>query len=366
MRSEIETILAVEKKNSKNSLFRCIFEKRDYPGLYPTKKQKGASPKLYLLYQRRVCNHSTEALQIAHSIANRITLSKSKKEIERLKRPEAIKDGSILGQTKIQFMNLTSEGKASLEDYQDLFKQNSPQGVTIDKKDTKIIFYYLYHATEEIFFKDSLPRLKSNTRYETVKFYAAQVYNRYIKEKGGSRFKREVILQSEHKLGIKWFMNQFVKLAESEDGFTYGQWVNLCKLDNGRIYVNELLFQMHLLWIKWINENKQCVEVNAIPDVNDEYLPRRISDLLHLFFEEYLTKRAIKHFQKEILLPLRKGDIGLTWFKYVLSKPVYVIPSLTDNEWEELLVGERGINIAYERRFQMNLLLSNLYKNKVK
>ena len=67
--SEIRRLIGTEPKDSRQQLFECIREERDYPGLYPFKKQPGASPEFYEFYQREIRMANISGLAAARKLA---------------------------------------------------------------------------------------------------------------------------------------------------------------------------------------------------------------------------------------------------------------------------------------------------------
>jgi hypothetical protein len=205
---------------------------------------------------------------------------------------------------------------------------------------------------------------RSTSRDKQLSYYGAQIYNYYLSEKGRERFIREVPLQISRKISTSWLRGRFVQLAESKEGFTYGHWSNLCKLSDGRIFVAELLFELRLLWTQWIHENRDSVR--APPLVNGrsfDGLSQKLRESTEAMFRDYVNRRGSDRFHRDILLRLRKRKIGLAWLKKKLVGPVSTnIQPLSEEEWEEFMVGDEGEDGVVSKTFQLHLALANLYR----
>lgn len=364
LRSDIESLVGSEGKNPQYSLFRCILEKRDYLNLYPEGREKGTTPKLFALYQTRICSHSIKALQTAYKLAKEVTAPVTGKELKRLHRPEAFGEERIRNQVKSSIIRMAERGELTLNNYLDLFPIKDGQGVAVEWDGWNLIRFYLHHTNE-----DDGPKGITASEDRIIPnfflYYAGSIYSHYISEKGRERFHREVLGQMKFdKIGGEWLRNQFVKIAELEDGFTYGHWSRLCRLDNGRFFISELLYQMRLLWSQWMYEGRISIAISKPTDIElINGLPMRISTLIETVFTDYVDKRGLDRFQRDVLLKMRRKEIGLFWFKERLTKQISEdVQPLTAEEWEEFLVDDEGRSIKAERLFQIHLTLANLYR----
>lgn len=364
---EIEDLINYDKRNSRDSMLRCILDGRDYPCLYPGATKKGASPKLFALYQTYIRSHSVIALQIAYKLAKEISEQISEKELKRIQHPEAFKEKKIRNQFRASIVKMAEKGELTLEDYLNLFPVKESQGIIVEWDGWNLVRFYLHHTNEEDEPKDiTLPEVSPTSNL--VFYYAGAVYNHYINEKGIERFQREVLGQMKlGKMGVQWLRNQFVQLAESEDNFTYGHWSKLCKLEDGGVFVSELLFQMRLLWIEWIHENRASVDILTLPyeESATDGLPEQMTTLIESVFADYVDRRGLDRFHRDILLRLRRKEIGLLWFKGKVTKQIAdSTKPLTEEKWDAFLVDDEGQSIKTERLFQLHLALANLYKRK--
>lgn len=365
LRSDIESLVGSEGKNPRYSLFRCILDRRDYPNLYPKGKKRGASSKLFALYQVRIRRHSSKALQIAFKLAKEVAEEVSEKDLKRLQRPEAFKkEEKLKNQFRASMVRMAEKGELTIEDYLNLFPIKDNQGVTAEWDGWNLIRFYLYHTNEDDEPK-SITATKDRPIPNFILYYAGAIYNHYISEKGRDRFQREVLGQMKlDKIRGEWLKNQFVKLAEYEDGFTYGHWSRLCKLDNGIFYIPELLYQMRLLWSQWMHEGRMSVDISKpAGSKSTNGLSMRISTLIETVFTDYVDRRGLDRFQRDVLLKVRRKEIGFFWFKERLTKQISKdVQPLTAEEWEEFLVDDEGQSIKAERLFQIHLTLANLYR----
>lgn len=360
---EILNLIMFEKKNSGNSLYRCILEGRDYPNLYPEAKRKGASSKLFVMYQTSICRHSLKALQVAYKLAREISKSVNENELKRIQRFEAFKEAKIRNQLRLSIVRMAEKGELTLEEYLDLFPIKENQGISVAWDGWNLVRFFLYHSTED-FPKIEEKQYERNNVHQQLYYHAGQIYNHYSNEKGIDRFQKEVLTQMGRNIGVSWLRSQFVQLGELYDGFNYGQWSKLCKLETGNVSVFELLFQMRLIWSQWINENKTLVNIPVLNDAESKNeLPEKVKPLVEAIFIDYVDNRGIDRFYKDILLRLRRGELGLTWFKKRLTdKRSDNLEPILPDEWEDFLVDMEGKTIRSERLFQLHLILANNYR----
>ncbi|MHC1581463.1 MAG: hypothetical protein ACXQT5_00280, partial [Candidatus Syntropharchaeia archaeon] len=367
LRREIEFLIESEGKNPRFTMLRCILEGRDYHNLYPEGRRKGASPRLFALYQIHICNHSIKSLQIAHKLAKEVSIKLGEKELKRLQRSEAFREEKNRNMFKSLMAQMAERGDLTLEEYLDLFPLKDGQGIAVEWGGWNLIRFYLHHTDEDLPEIDDLYQKKDRIPQEVL-FYAGKIYTSYLKEKGKDRFKKEVLKEMGRKIDMSWLRSQFLKLAELEEGFTYGHWLKLCTLDDGKTFVQELLFQMRLLWSQWMYEDRTTSPEVQLPveEISADGLPQRIRELLDLLFIDYVERRGIDRFNRDILARLRRKELGLFWFKEKLTKEICEdVQPLSEGEWEEFLLDEEGRDMRWERLFQLHLALANLYRMKI-
>lgn len=367
LRPELESLINSENKNPQNALYHCISEGREYPNIYPDGKKPGASIKLYTLYQTEILGHSIDSLRIAYNLAKTVVNSLPEKELKRIKRPEAFSDEKNRAQVRHSIVQMADLGELTLDDYLDIFPLNKGKGISVRWDGWNLIHYYLHHSSEEFpDLNDVVP--KGGQVVSLLPYYAATIYNHYLKERGKDRFQKEVISRINRGIDSIWLRNQFAYLAESEIGFTYENWENLCKRDDGREFTTELIFQMRLLWIQWLREEKGFVNTPTPQPCGNEYtgIPAKIDAMSEIIFRDYVEQRGIERFHRDILMRFRKKDIDISWLKnkFAAQKSPTIKP-LTDQKWDEFTVDEQGDNIIRERIFQFHLQYANLYRLKM-
>jgi CRISPR-associated protein Cst1 len=366
LRREIEYLIESEGKNPRLSIFRCILEGRDYPNLYPQEKRVGASSKLFELYQTHICNHSVKCLQTAYKLAEEVSKKVGQEELKRLQRSEAFQEGANRNIFRSMMVQMAERDELTLEDYLNLFPVREGENIAVAWDGWNLIRFYLHHTNE-----DDRPEGVTPTGIRPIltliRYYAGTIYNHYVKERGRERFQREILGQLRlDKLGIQWLRNQFTQLAEVEDGFTYGHWSKLCKPEDRRFFVSELLFQMRLLWSQWVYEGQTALNIPARQDgESTNGLPEQINALIEVVCTDYIDRKSLRRFHRDILLRLLRRELGLFWFKEKLTKHIFEdVQPISEEEWEDFLVDDEGQSLRAERLFQLHLALANLYRVK--
>ncbi|MEM2759371.1 MAG: hypothetical protein QXU32_01050 [Nitrososphaerales archaeon] len=368
LKDELEKMI-VKDRNPRYSLLNSISTGHDYSRLYPFRKERGASPKLYYIYQTEVRKISPRSLKTAYNIAKYAEAKLEKKQFTTIQK-DIISDKTAQNSVRRLMIQMVEENLLTFDDYVELFQTaNSANGVLINWNSWKLIQYYLHH-TSDFYSSESQPA--SDKRRSEVSRIATLILLEYVQKKGLERFRNDVLDQMRHnKITVYWLRRQFLLLAERYEGFTYRDWRKLCMLNDGREFVDELLFQMRLLWTEWICSG-------TLPDINnavtlvyadtDEYiksdndLSDSVRGLLKLIFEDYIKKRGLEKFAVNVLQELRKNNKGLHWFRRQLSQ---IDPKFTDDEfWESFLVGVNGDSFRTGRLFQLHLEMANLYRRK--
>ena len=361
---EIKILVSSESKNPRYSMFQCILNRRDYSNLYPRGKRAGASMKLYALYQTRIRDHTTSALRMAHKLAQEASRSIGAKEFKRMQRREAFAEARVRNRFRAIMVQMALNGDLNLNDYLDLFGIRRGPGITVEWDGWELIRFYLHHADED-FPKVTREHERTKDVHPLVLYYAAKIYNDYIDRRGKDQFEKEVLSHSQT-MNVTWLRSIFLRLAESEDGLTYADWSELCKLENGDLFVTELIFEMRLLWAQWLKESKQSivVEKRDFADASDG-LSQRIGTLLEALFGHYVDRLGMERSRRDILQRLRRKEIGLKWFHDRLTKQISdEISPLTEDEWEEFLVDDQGRSVVFERLFQLHLAATNLLRKR--
>ena len=320
--------------------------------------------KLYGLYQTHIRGHSKRALQTAHRLAQQASKSLSEKEFKRLQRREAFGEAKARNWFRAILVQMTEKGDLDLEDYIDLFPYRDGQGITVEWDGWNLISFYLHHADED-FPKIAGEFERTNKIHPYLFYYAAKIYNHYISKRGEDQFQKEILAHMGRKVGVPWIRSQFVQLAESEDGFSYGDWSRLCKLESGELLVWELLFQMRMLWVKWSEENRKPMDVSKPNEESTDGLPQHIRILIETLFADYVNRRGLDRFQRDVLQRLRRREIGLGWFHKKLTQQISsdIVP-LAEEEWEEFLLDDQQGFAIPDRLFQLHLTLANLLRKR--
>lgn len=365
LRQEVESLIDHERK--KESFFRCITERRDYFGLYPRGKRQGASPKLFTLYQTQVCGRSPHALVTARNLARQLKQGLTPRDLKRLQREEAFFDGAARNQVRRLMTQLAEEGKFSHTDYLELFplREDGP-GIHVSCDGWNIIRYYLHHS--DAFEPPSDGRLATATNPDSkltmLQYYALIIFQHYQGERGLDRFRKEALGRlGRSGSGIRWLRGQFLVLGEEDSNFTYGGWEALCKNDRGQFVISELLFQMRLLWSEWIRGEGPAAVAPTVPQKSG--LPMSVERRLRTTFSQYVERRGLDRFHRDVLLRLRRRELGILWFKRQLTRKEdegSTKGPISEDEWEDFLKDEEGRSCAEERLFQMHLVLANLYQ----
>lgn len=366
LRQEVEGLINAEGKKER-SLFRCINERRDYHGLYPHGKRPGASPKLFAIYQTDVCGRSLGVLATARDLARQATKGLKPQEIKRLQREEAFSDRSIRNQFRGLTARLAQEGMFTLDDYLDLFPMDEDDsGIAVRFDGWNIVRYYVHHLDDSEPLKGSSPtRPAFAPKLIMLRYYASCVFCNYVEERSKYRFQAEVLNRmARGEIRASWLKGQFLRLAEIYPGFTYGAWEGLCKSDRGQLFISELLFQLRLLWSEWI-QTGELPTVKAHEFDHDSGLPAEVEGSLKAMFLQYVERRGLERFQRDVLVRLRRKEIDLAWFRRQLvheREEPSVVKLFSQDEWEDFLKDEEGRYCSGERLFQIHLMLANLYR----
>lgn len=364
MEGELETLASLEK-NPQYSLLRCVSQRRDYNNLYPFKKHKGSTPRLYELYQRHVIGRSQAVLKLSHKVASHIRENVEEREVERMKRKEAFRDRVYTTKVKKAIIELAERGNLVLDDYVLLFPYKEGSGVAIDGSGWEAIRYYLHNPDVEWLDEGPAEIYAPDTKMQEVKWYASKI-EKALKERYGEERFRKVVLDGlrRGKIGISWLRRQFTQLSMIHGGFCYCHWQNLCKVD-GRLSTDELVFQLRLLWSQRNGHFKE-VPFFQKETGNTSGLPPNLLGAISQLHEGYVNERGVERFRKYILAPMLKGERGLGWFKKKLVDRKESEVPLSEDEWEHMLVDEEGNTRRQETLFQLMLALSNFYRESLK
>lgn len=367
LRQEIEKLIESEGKRQR-PLFRCIAEQRDYPGLYPRGGRRGASPKLFALYQIEVCRRSSRSLSSALALANEATRGLKANEVRRLQREEAFSDRSTRSRFRGLMVHFAQQGVFALDHYLDLFPfADDEAGTAVRYDGWNVIRYYLHHGdSADPTTAHPISAPCAPVKAAVIRYYAAKIAGNYVRQYGMHRFKQEVLGRlGRGQIGASWLKRQFVTLAQVYPGFTFAMWERLCNSSNGRPTIGELLFQARLLWTQWMQESD-------IPGVlqphfaNGSGLPTVVENGLKEVFRQYTEQRGLPRLERDVLARLRNGEIGLLWFQRRLASEnddrISALVPLLRSDWDAFIFDHRDRAHTSERLFQMRLTLANLYR----
>lgn len=354
LRFEIEGLIAAEGKNPRFSLYQSLLDGRDYPSLYPEGKKMGGSIKLFVLYQTDIRNHSLSSLRAAYILARKMSEMITAKELKRIQRPEAFKEARVRNQFKAVMSNMAERGEFTLEAYLDLFPLLEGETIRIDRNGWKLIRFFL-NANED-FPKVEERDYVASSPDQLLVYCAERIYNCYLDERGKTWFAKNVLAQMDRRSGLPWLRNQFVRLAETNAGFSYASWARLAN--------PEALFQMRLLWATWSSCAQTPTSIIVPGDQEPGHeLSAKVRALIQSLFTDYVARRGFDRFHRDILLRLRRRELGLFWFKKKLMGPTSEeVEPLSEDEWERFLIDDEGQSIKTERLFQLHLALANLYR----
>ena len=252
--TEIASLAMVDKfiKNSDNHLLNSIRNKTNYMGLYPIKKNDGASVSMFAFYQTCLLGVPYKALVASQKLAEGLLPDNSKEQKEWIK-SDVFKDIKKRNILKGKITEMVENGRLSIDDYFHIFPVRSLYPLLVSYKGFDMVRYFLRHLDDDI------PNYESNDCKdgESVKMNpnilnAAHLYfNDYVENRGLKRFKKDVL--DEFKSGTKhvyWIKNVMCDLSERHEGFGPDYWDSfwhdLCHDESGNFVGYELLFQMRL------------------------------------------------------------------------------------------------------------------------
>ena len=92
----------------------------------------------------------------------------------------------------------------------------------------------------------------------------------------------------------------------------------------------------------------------------------QITQASALYFSDYVDRRGIERFKRDILDRFDRGEIGLLWLRDLFVRLAQKYEGFTLGDWDEFVHDEDGRPVAYELLFQMRLALANLYRQYLK
>ena len=116
------------------------------------------------------------------------------------------------------------------------------------------------------------------------------------------------------------------------------------------------------MWSEWLRTNDlpgfTPPQVGTSLKVETD-LSADTKKILVVVAQDYVAKRGLARFRKDIIDQLITGEKGLYWFRTQMSAFSNVYSD--DVEWEKFC-SANGDSIAYLRLFQLNLTMCNYYR----
>lgn len=397
LKSEIQSIVSKERVPEEYGFYISLLKKKDYFGLYPGKMGKdrdfeGVSSDLFFLYQTEILGRSSESLRAAHRIAKitlkRLSLNmtnivqdtkkrKSRKranevgnQLLRLSRREAFSESSNRSFLKRIMVEETEGGRFNLRMYLDLFPYvEASFRVTFSGWD--LIRYYFGRVARgnvvEFGTEKEPHEMVLEQNFNKLMFYGTSIFERHVSEHGEARFRRDVMERlKRNKIDARWLRSQFVFLARDSEGFEYSDWLALCFDNKSRWTLDELLFELRIVWTEQLKQPVQTrkmtqTRASSIDTIiQNSLLPKDIALKLLRTFEKYSSSRGLPRAKKDILDGLQRGDLGLGWFRRKLLGESE--SKMKESEFTNFIEDTQGLSSLSERIFQLSLFLNNIYR----
>lgn len=231
--SEIRKFIATESKDSRQQLFECIRAKRDYPGLYPYKKQEGASAEFYDLYEREIRGASTAGLNAAKKLA-RSVLKSEHNRLKEIRKPEFLRSAAGRNLVRKYIVAGLSSGE-----YDALFPSEY-HPIRANPAGWDYLRYYL--GTQQ---EDRRPILAGGDFVKTTHSKIVQIAETY-RGVEPRRIKNLLDRMAQRKIGVRWLQDKFCRLAEEHEDWNLGTWDEFVCDEEGKVVTYELLFQIRL------------------------------------------------------------------------------------------------------------------------
>lgn len=249
--SEIRQLLKTDPKDSRQQrqqMFECIRGCRDYPGLYPFKKQLGATPEFYDYYQSELLGADTRELHVARKLAKLILENEDAKKVKEIRKPEFLRSlaGRVLVRKYIiQFL--------TPQEYDALFPSEY-HPIRVKQADWMHLQYYLSTTRP---YERPTPFIE--TAMTTTHPKIIQIAETYRSEEP-RKVKMILDRMARREIGVRWLQDKFCLLATRNKGWNFGEWDDFACDENGKVVAFELLFQLRLylsnLYREMIEKNK--------------------------------------------------------------------------------------------------------------
>jgi hypothetical protein len=331
----------------------------DYNGLYPNKKYPGVSPGLFILYQAKIRKTTNHSLSVACKIARHLNESSADaKKFEDFKRDFK----NNLAKVKKQIAEMVSTGELTFSDYLALFAKNPDEYLTVNGDAWKFISYYLSHTDCQNTDESQLPYEIANN--DRLTYVGAILFEDELARLGAERFKKEVIDKfTLEKITPTWLKRRFLKSAIHHEGFTYETWKALFLTEQGKEMLYEPLFRFRLMWTEWLRTNALLPKIVS-PDVkphppNGKELSANTEKTLVSVAQNYIDKRGLIRFKKDVIDKLMTGEKDLYWLRSQISS---FDDAYSDDAYWGQFCSNDGNPIASLRLFQLKLCLNNYYR----
>lgn len=360
-REDIIRLVSRDRK-PEYSLLNCITKGTDYQPLYPLMKYEGASPEFFSLYQTRVRKVPELVLNIACKIAKYIEDTISDKKRFETFRKDLYRDLSKRNQIRKYIADMVREEILTFKEYSALFSIDIDFKIRTNNNAWKYIYYYMYHIENSDKEEKTVGTFEEDNRL--LLYIASTIYDTEMKDRGHNRFEKDILDRfTNNKITSSWLRRQFLKNAESNEGFTYENWKVLCLNDQGKESVYELLFRLRLIWTEWWKKGKtvsfdRCPLPELIPMDTD--LPSEYEEMVYKIMDDYIHRRGLSRSQKDTLWELRSGEKDLHWFRTLFSQ--FDKRYSDDIYWAQFITDSRCNSIKPLRLFQLSLLLANRFR----
>lgn len=300
--AEISELLKREDpKRSASHLLSAIESSTDYSGFYPRKPGKNeqgvkpASPQLYELYQIHILKRATTTLKSAQLLASLVfeqlsvtekkdnkALKADQKFLEQLLKetPRWSKDIQVRIELRKRIAKFAEAGRFTLEQYARLFPaanvanaqhlsleraqelwSKEGSAVRVTNQGWDLFWFYLHHiANGTLNFNEQVEQ-STNVNEGLAMFtnpkiqqFAQDVFAMQLERRGGKdrerglKFIKSNILDgfARRQILVSTLRDWFCELAKEKEGYKCEDWDALCRDDQGRDAIGELLFQMRL------------------------------------------------------------------------------------------------------------------------
>ena len=127
-------------------------------------------------------------------------------------------------------------------------------------------------------------------------------------------------------------------------------------------------FKIVTYFLHHLSEDLPNYNHNELIEDENVKMDPRIKEAANLYFSDYIEKRGLKRFKKDVLDEFKRGDKNLFWIKNMMCDLSERHPGFGPNDWDEfwydLCHDEYGNFVGQELLFQLRLAFSDLYRIK--